>query len=77
MTTLSLILPDSIHRHIQELADLDGVPVDQFVVSAITEKISALMAEGYLRKRGERANPAAFQAVLTKVPQRPPLAGDE
>ncbi len=77
MTTLSLTLPNSIQRHIQEMADMDGVPVAQFVMSAITEKISALTAEGYLRKRGDRANPAGLQAVLDKVPQRTPLAGDE
>ena len=75
MTTLSLTLPNSIQRHIQEMADMDGVPVAQFVLSAVTEKISALTAEGYLRKRGDRANPAALQAVLDKVPQRTPLAG--
>jgi uncharacterized protein (DUF1778 family) len=77
MTTLSVNLPNSIQRHIQEMADLEGVAVDQFVLSAVTEKISALTAETYLRKRGDRAVPAAFQAVLDEVPQRTPLAGDE
>ncbi len=77
MTTLNLTLPNSIHRHIQEMADLDGVPVSQFIMSAVTEKISALTAESYLRTRSDRADPAAFQAILAKVPQRAPLAGDE
>ena len=77
MTTLSLNLPNAIQRHIQEMADLEGVVVDPFVLSAVTEKISALTAETYLRKRGDRAQPAAFQAVLDRVPQRTPLAGDE
>lgn len=77
MTTLNLTLPNSIERHLQEMADLDGVPVDQFVTAAITEKISALTAEAYLRKRGDRAEPAEFQAILDKVPQRQPLPGDE
>ena len=77
MTTLSLNLPNSIQRHLQEMADLEGVAVDRFVLSAVTEKISALTAETYLRKRGDRAQPAALQAVLDKMPQRTPLAGDE
>ena len=77
MSTLSLNLPNSIQRHIQEMADLDGVAVDQFVLSAVTEKISALTAESYLRKRADRANPAAFQAILNKVPRHAPLAGNE
>lgn len=77
MTTLNLNLPNSIQRHLQEMADMDGVAIDQFVMSAVTEKISALTTEGYLRARADRADPAAFQSILDKVPQRPPLAGDE
>ncbi len=50
MTTLNLTLPNSIQRHLQEMADLDGVPVNQFVMSAVVEKISALTAETYLRQ---------------------------
>ncbi len=74
MTTLSLTLPNSIQRHLQEMADLEGVPIDQFITSAVTEKIAALTAEGYLRTR---ADPAALQEILDKVPQRTPLPGDE
>lgn len=77
MTTLNLTLPNSIQRHLQEMADLEGVPVDQFVMSAVAEKISALTAETYLRTRADRADPAALRAILDKVPQRAPLAGDE
>jgi uncharacterized protein (DUF1778 family) len=77
MTTLNLTLPNSIQRHLQEMADLEGVPVNQFVTSAVVEKISALTAESYLRTRAGRADPAAFRAILDQVPQRPPLAGDE
>ncbi|WPL15238.1 hypothetical protein Thiowin_00121 [Thiorhodovibrio winogradskyi] len=77
MTTLNLTLPTSIQRHLQEMADLDGVPVDQFVMSAVTEKISALTAETYLRARAGRADTAAFLSILDRVPQRAPLAGDE
>ncbi len=59
------------------MADLEGVPIDRFVMSAVTEKIAALAAEGYLRARAERADPAALRGVLDKAPQRKPLAGDE
>jgi uncharacterized protein (DUF1778 family) len=77
MTTLNLTLPNSIQRHLQEMADLEGVPIDQFITSAVAEKISALTAETYLQTRADRADPAAFQAILDQVPQRVPLTGDE
>jgi len=44
MTTLSVKLPNSIQRHLQEMADLEGVPVEQFVANAVSEKISVLTA---------------------------------
>jgi uncharacterized protein (DUF1778 family) len=77
MTTLNLTLPNSLQRHLQEMADLDGVPVEQFVMSAVAEKISALTAEDYLRARANRADSAAFRAILEKVPSRALLAGDD
>lgn len=77
MTSVHLTLPNSIQRHLQEMADLEGVPIDQFIMSAVTEKIAALTAEGYLRTRAARADPAALREILDKVPQRAPLTGDE
>jgi hypothetical protein len=77
MTTLSVKLPNSIQRHLQEMADIEGVPVEQFVANAVSEKISVLTAEAYLRTRAERADPAALRAVLDRVPDRAPLPGDE
>lgn len=77
MNTLNLTLPNSIQRHLQEMADMEGVAIDQFVLSAVTEKISALTAEHYLRTRANRANPAVFRDILDKVPQRKPVADDE
>ena len=77
MTALYLNLPNSIQRHLQEMADLEGVPIDQFVTSAVVEKISALTAETYLRTRADRADPEAFRAILDKVPHRATPPGDE
>jgi hypothetical protein len=59
------------------MADMDGVPVDQFVMSAVTEKISALTTETYLRTRASRADPVAFRAILDRAPHRTPITGDE
>lgn len=77
MTTINLTLPNSLQRHLQEIADQEGVPVDQFVATAVAEKISALTAETYLGARAKRADADAFRAILDRVPKRPPLHGDE
>ena len=77
MSALSVRLPHSIHRHIKEIAQQDGVSINQFIISAVAEKISALMTEDYLTMRAKRANKADFTAILDRVPHRRPLPGDE
>ena len=77
MGALSLRLPESIHRHVREIAKAEGVSINQLISSAITEKISAIMTEEYLQKRADRANIIDMEAVLNKVADREPLKGDE
>jgi len=76
MSALNLRLPNSIHRHVREVAKREGVSINQFIASAVSEKISAIMTEEYLEERGRRAKEEAFARVLDRVPDRPPLAGD-
>ncbi len=77
MSALSLRLPDSIHRHIKEVAKKEGVSINQFISSAVSEKISALMTEDYLKSRAKRAKKEDFRKILEKVPARKPLPDDE
>ncbi len=77
MSALSLRLPESIHRHIREIAKKEGVSINQFISSAVSEKISALMTEDYLEKRAKRAKKRDFRKILAEVPTRAPIPGDE
>ena len=77
MGALSVRLPESIHRHIREIAKSEGVSINQLISSAISEKMSAIMTEEYLKKRAERANIEDMKSILNKVKDRTPLQGDE
>jgi len=77
MSALNLRLPDSIHRHIKEIAKRDGVSINLFITSAVSEKVSALLTEEYIANRAKRARKGAFKKVLDRVPKRKPLPGDE
>ena len=74
---LSLRLPDSIHRHIKEIAQKEGVSINQFIASAVAEKVSAIATEEYLQARAQQADKAAFESILANVAKRQPLPGDE
>ena len=77
MSTVSLRLPDSIHRHIKEIAEREGVSINQLISTAVTEKVSALLTDDYIRERAARADKKTFQKILKKVPNRVPMKGDE
>ena len=77
MSTLSLRLPESLHKALGELAHDDGISMNQFIATAVAEKIATLKAIGYLKDRASRGNRKAFEAVLTKVADVTPLPGDE
>lgn len=77
MGALSLRLPESIHRHIREIAKKEGVSINQLISSAIAEKVSAIMTEDYLKSRVERADINDMKAILNKVADRKPMEGDE
>jgi len=77
MSSLSLRLPDSIHRHIKEIAKREGVSINQFISSAVTEKVSVLMTEDVLEARAKKARKGGLKRVLGKARHRPPVQGDE
>jgi uncharacterized protein (DUF1778 family) len=77
MSALNLRLPNSIHRHIKEIASQEGVSINQFIMTAVAEKVSAITTENYLKERAARADRNAFKKILDNVPDRLPLQGDE
>jgi hypothetical protein len=77
MSTLSLRLPNSIHHHIKEISEKEHVSINQFISTAVSEKISAIFTENYLMNRANKAKSSDLKKILSKVPKRPPLPGDE
>ncbi len=76
MTTLSLRLPESLHKQVRELASREGISIDQFIATAVAEKMSALMTEDYLAARAARADRSRYDAALAQVPDAPPEEQD-
>ncbi len=77
MSTLSLRLPESLHRQLSNLAKSEGISVNQLIATAAAEKLSALTTEEYLQTRAKRASRKKFESALASVPNVPPVPGDE
>jgi hypothetical protein len=72
MSILNVQLPDSLYKSLQKLAEQDGISIDQFVAIAVSEKISALTTETYLKDRAQRGSQVKYKKVLAKVPDVEP-----
>jgi uncharacterized protein (DUF1778 family) len=77
MSSLSLRLPDSLHRKIRQLAEQDDISINQFIATAVAEKAAALLTVEYLEERGRQADPKLVDRILRRVPDVPPDPGDE
>jgi predicted transcriptional regulator len=74
---MSVRLPESLHREIKELAEAEGISMNQFIAMAAAEKISSLKTVKYLDERAERGSREKFDRVLAKVSSREPEAEDK
>lgn len=76
MSSLSLRLPDSLHRHIKEFSEKEGVSINQFISTAVAEKMSALSTVDYLDNRAKRGSKSKLKRLLKKVPASEPEEKD-
>lgn len=76
MSTMSLRLPESLHRRLRELADREGISMNQFIATAVAEKMSALMTGEYIESRARRASRERYEEALAEVPDVEPEEGD-
>jgi hypothetical protein len=79
MSSISLRLPESLHRQARELAEREDISINQLIATALAEKMSALLTGEYLEERAKRGSRKKFERVLKKVRahDRPAMEGDE
>ena len=69
--------PTSLKRAIEEVAREDGTTLNQFIVSAVAEKLAALKTADYFAKRAVRANFRAFDRLMRRRSGEAPQPDDE
>jgi hypothetical protein len=77
MTTIHAQVPDPLARQVEELAVQEKVSVDQLVSIALAYQVSAWRTRDTIAVRGKRGNWEKFDRAIAKVPDVPPLPGDE
>jgi hypothetical protein len=73
----ALRLPASLKRAVEEVAREDGTTPNQFIVSAVAEKLAALKTAEYFARRAARADFAAFDRLMRKRGGEAPRPDDK
>ena len=83
-TTYPLRLLRSVRAEAEALSKADGTSLNQFVATAVAEKIAVLKTAAYFEERAERARaavrrgePSALLAALSRSGGEPRRDGDE
>lgn len=84
LTTYPLRLPRSVKAAAEELSKADGTSLNQFVATAVAEKIAVMKTAAFFEERASRARasvgrgePSALLTALSRTGGDPPREGDE
>ena len=75
--TYPLRLPRSLKRAMERQSKEDRTSINQFVATAVAEKLSALQTAEFFADRKSRADFKAFDKLMKRRGGKPPRGGDE
>jgi predicted transcriptional regulator len=77
MKTMSIRMPDYLKSAVNDICSDEQISLNQFIVNALSEKVSALQTVDVIEQRAKRGSKKEFMKILSNVPENDPLKGDE
>ena len=77
LSTYPLRLPTSLKTAVAEISKADGTSINQFVATAVAEKVSALRTAAFFSDRAARADVAVARRLLRRQGGQPPEPEDQ
>lgn len=75
-STYPLRLPSSLKAAVREASREDGTSINQFVATAVAEKLSAMRTADFFAGRGAQADIEAARRILRRRGGQPPNPAD-
>ncbi len=75
-STYPLRLPHSVKAEVERRAKADGISVNQFVATAVAEKLAVMNTVAFFAERRTRANFTAFDKIMRRKRGETPLPDD-
>lgn len=76
-STFPLRLPASLKSALEQISKEEGTSINQFVVTAVAEKISAMKTATFFEERRPQAGLDLYLRILNRPGGEPPRPGDE
>jgi predicted transcriptional regulator len=72
MDATSVRMPDSLRKTVKRLAGEDNISMNQYLITAVAEKVSAQKTAAYIQERIKRGAKVDIDSLLAKVPDTEP-----
>lgn len=77
-SNFALRLPPSLMAEARKAAETEGIALNQLIMLALAEKVSAMRTEEFFEERARRADPRKVDRILARIGKgNPPIPGDE
>lgn len=77
MKAIELNMPDEVYEKLENLASQDHQSVNAFALRKLEEFSRAVEEFKDLERRAQRGSREKFESSMAKVPNVPPMVGDE
>lgn len=74
---MSLRMPDYLKTAVNEVCQGEKISLNQFIVNALSEKVSALQTVDIIEKKAAKASKEDFLNALNQIPSNQPLENDK
>ncbi|MEA2875316.1 MAG: hypothetical protein QOF14_512 [Hyphomicrobiales bacterium] len=75
-STYPLRLPRSVKAEVERRAKEDGISINQFVATAVAEKLAVMNSATFFSERRNRADFKAFDRIMRRKGGEPPVPDD-
>jgi hypothetical protein len=75
-STCQLRLPLAVKAEVERRAKADGISVNQFVATAVAEKLAVMNTAAFFAERRDKADFIAFDRIMHREGGEPPQPGD-
>lgn len=77
MTKLNATIPDDLHRELIKQAEIENLSTDELIARSLRASVALPLLRLSVNDRAIKGDWVEFDRIMSKVPDIPPVQGDE